>query len=51
VIGPFEAKYEQCQSEVVAMALHGKAVYKKSYQKLIDEFGFHPAFKRWFDEF
>ena len=51
VIGPFEAKYDQCQREVIKMAEHGKAVYKKSYQKLIDEFGYHPAFKRWFDDF
>jgi len=51
VIGPFEAKYDECQTEVIKMAEHGKAVYKKSFQKLIDDFGFHPAFKRWFDEF
>ena len=51
VIGPFEAKYDQCQADVVKMAKHGMAVYQKSFQKLIDEFGYHPAFKRWFDDF
>ena len=40
VIGPFEAKYEECQKEVVAMAMYGREVYQKSYQKLIDEFGY-----------
>ena len=51
VIGPFQAKYDACQDEVVRMHAHGKAVYQKSFQKLIDDFGYHPAFKRWFDEF
>ena len=51
VIGPFEAKYEECQADVVKMFYHGKEVYQRSFQKLIDEFGYHPAFKRWFDEF
>ena len=51
VIGPFQAKYDECQAEVVEMHHHGKAVYQKSFQKLIDDFGYHPAFKRWFDEF
>ena len=48
VIGPFQAKYDQCQADVMAMAEHGMKVYQKSFQKLIDEFGYHPAFKRWF---
>jgi len=51
VIGPFERKYDEAQREVVALAEYGKSVYKKSFQKLIDDFGFHPAFKRWFDDF
>ena len=51
VIGPFEEKYDECQRDVVKMAEYGKSVYLKSFQKLIDEFGFHPAFKRWFDDF
>ena len=51
VIGPFEEKYDQCQRDVVKLAEHGKAVYNVSFQKLITEFGFHPAFKRWFDDF
>ena len=51
VIGPFQEKYDQCQADVVTLAKHGMEVYKKSFQKLIDEFGFHPAFKRWFDDF
>ena len=51
IIGPFEKKYDDCQRDVVRMHAHGKAVYQKSFQKLIDEFGYHPAFKRWFDDF
>ena len=51
IIGPFEKKYDECQRDVVRMHAHGKAVYQKSFQKLIDEFGYHPAFKRWFDDF
>jgi len=51
IIGPFERKYDEAQREVVALAEYGKSVYKKSFQKLIDDFGFHPAFKRWFDDF
>ena len=51
MIGPFEEKYEECQADVVKMFYHGKEVYQRSFQKLIDEFGYHPAFKRWFDEF
>ena len=51
VIGPFQAKYDKCQEDVVSLAKHGMEVYQKSFQKLIDEFGFHPAFKRWFDDF
>ena len=51
VIGPFEEKYDACQADVVRMHAKGMAVYQKSFQKLIDEFGYHPAFKRWFDQF
>merc|ERR1712113_142267 len=28
-----------------------EAKYEESLQKLIDDFGYHPTFKRWFDEF
>ena len=51
VIGPFERKYDACQADVRRMHARGMEVYQKSFQKLIDEFGYHPAFKRWFDEF
>lgn len=51
LIGPFEAKYEECKSEVKVSFDHAKRKYHESLQKLIDDFGFHPAFKRWFDEF
>ena len=51
VIGPFERKYDECQAEVRAMHKKGMEVYARSFQKLIDDFGYHPAFKRWFDEF
>ena len=51
MIGPFEQKYEDCKAEVKVSFDHAKSKYKESLQKLIDDFGFHPAFKRWFDEF
>ena len=51
LIGPFEAKYEECKAEVKVSFDYAKDKYAISLQKLIDDFGFHPAFKRWFDEF
>ena len=51
LIGPFEAKYEESKAEVKVSYDRAKVCYKDSLQKLIDDFGFHPAFKRWFDEF
>ena len=51
LIGPFEAKYEECKAEVKVSFDYAKNKYQESLQKLIDDFGFHPAFKRWFDEF
>ena len=51
LIGPFEQKYEECKAEVKVSFDHAKTKYHESLQKLIDDFGFHPAFKRWFDEF
>ena len=51
LIGPFEAKYEECKAEVKVSFDKAKTKYHESLQKLIDDFGFHPAFKRWFDEF
>ena len=51
LIGPFEAKYEVSKAEVKVSYDHAKTKYKESLQKLVDDFGFHPAFKRWFDEF
>jgi hypothetical protein len=46
MIGPFEAKYEECKAEVKVSFDHAKTKYHESLQKLIDDFGFHPAFKR-----
>ncbi|KAL1514618.1 hypothetical protein AB1Y20_003712 [Prymnesium parvum] len=51
MIGPFEQKYEDCKAEVKISFDHAKRKYKESLQKLIDDFGFHPTYKRWFDEF
>jgi len=51
LIGPFEAKYEESKAEVKVSFDFAKTKYKDSLQTLIDDFGFHPAFKRWFDEF
>jgi hypothetical protein len=49
--GPFEAKYEESKGAVKDSYEFAKLKYKESLQMLIDDFGFHPAFKRWFDEF
>ena len=49
--GPFEAKYEDSKAVVKESYDFAKIKYKESMQKLIDDFGYHPAFKRWFDEF
>ena len=49
--GPFEQKYEDCKAEVKVSFDHAKSKYKESLQKLIDDFGFNPTYKRWFDEF
>lgn len=46
LIGPFEAKYEECKAEVKVSFDYAKNKYHESLQKLIDDFGFHPAFKR-----
>ena len=51
LIGPFEAKYEESKAEVAKSYEFAKGKYHESLQKLVDDFGFHPAFKRWFDEF
>ena len=50
-IGPFEEKYEQSLKVVKESYDFAKMKYEASLQRLIDDFGFHPAFKRWFDEF
>jgi len=50
-IGPFEEKYEESKAMVRTSYEYAKGKYKESLQKLIDDFGFHPTFKRWFDEF
>jgi len=49
--GPFEAKYEESKAVVKESYDFAKVKYRESLQKLITDFGFHPAFKRWFDEF
>ena len=51
LIGPFEAQYDACKATVKESYDFAKGKYKDSLQKLIDDFGYHPAFKRWFDDF
>mmetsp|Transcript_63360 Transcript_63360/g.125272 ORF Transcript_63360/g.125272 Transcript_63360/m.125272 type:complete len:155 (-) Transcript_63360:224-688(-) len=51
LIGPFEAKYEECKAEVKVSFDYAKLKYAESLQKLIKDFGFNPTYKRWFDEF
>ena len=36
VIGPFQEKYDQCQRDVIKLAESGKAVYQKSFQKVLE---------------
>lgn len=50
MIGPFEAKYEECKRTVKESYDFAKLKYKESLQNLIDNFGFNPCYKRWFDE-
>merc|ERR1711998_679297 len=50
-IGPFEREYYKCQDQVREKYDCAKVAYKDSLQLLIKEFGFHPAYKRWHDEF
>lgn len=40
LIGPFEAKYEECKAEVKVSFDHAKTKYHESLQKLVDDFGF-----------
>ena len=51
LIGPFEAKYEECKAEVKVSFDFAKEKYHASLQQLIKDFGFNPTYKRWFDEF
>eukprot|EP00965_Chrysotila_dentata_P093599 3092798-Pleurochrysis_carterae.AAC.1 len=44
--GPFEDKYETSKAAVKTSYDYAKSKYKESLQKLIDDFGFHPTFKR-----
>lgn len=45
LIGPFEAKYEECKAEVKVSFDYAKTKYHESLQKLIEDFGFNPTYK------
>ena len=45
LIGPFEAKYEECKGEVKVSFDYAKSKYAISLQQLIDDFGFNPTYK------
>lgn len=50
-IGPFERKYAGLTHEISGLYDSAKAEHAKGVQVLIDQFNYHPAFKRWNDNF
>eukprot|EP00227_Mantoniella_beaufortii_P013556 CAMPEP_0197575684 /NCGR_PEP_ID=MMETSP1326-20131121/1001_1 /TAXON_ID=1155430 /ORGANISM="Genus nov. species nov., Strain RCC2288" /LENGTH=143 /DNA_ID=CAMNT_0043138495 /DNA_START=236 /DNA_END=667 /DNA_ORIENTATION=+ len=50
-IGPFEAQYNALVEEIHSLYGDAKEKHAKGVQILVDEFQYHPAYKRWDDEF
>jgi DNA-binding transcriptional MerR regulator len=50
-IGPFERKYGGLTGEISGLYDNAKEEHAKGVQLLINEFGYHPPFKRWDDAF
>ncbi len=50
-IGPFERKYSGLTVEIEGLYQGAKTGHSKGVQLLIDEFRYHPVFKRWNDDF
>lgn len=50
-IGPFERKYAGLTVEIEGLYTGAKTGHSKGIELLIDEFRYHPCFKRWNDDF
>ena len=50
-VGPFEAKYDKLTGEIGSLYDDAKVKHGVGLQLLMDEFNYHPAFKRPGDDF
>ena len=50
-IGPFDARYSVLKTSIGGLYDEAKAKHASGLQLLIDKFNYHPAFKRWSDDF
>ena len=50
-IGPFERKYSSLTKDISGLYDAAKEEHAKGLLVLIEEFNYHPAFKRWCDNF
>ena len=50
-IGPFERKYGTLTGDIKGLYENAKVQHASGIQCLIDEFNYHPVFKRWSDGF
>ena len=50
-IGPFEDKYKSLVEEIHSLYGAAKEKHAKGLKILMDEFEYHPTYKRWSDEF
>ena len=50
-IGPFEAKYAGLTTEIGGLYDNAKLQHANGIKLLVDEFRYHPTFKRWNDDF
>ena len=50
-IGPFEAKYHNMTGDMEALYGAAKVEHAKGLEVLMNEFKYHPIFKRWSDQF
>lgn len=50
-IGPFQQKYAHLVDDIHGIYENAKVFHAKGIEMLIDEFNYHPAFKRWNDTF
>eukprot|EP01006_Ploeotia_vitrea_P067313 TRINITY_DN96932_c0_g1_i1.p2 TRINITY_DN96932_c0_g1~~TRINITY_DN96932_c0_g1_i1.p2 ORF type:complete len:157 (+),score=62.65 TRINITY_DN96932_c0_g1_i1:104-574(+) len=50
-IGPFEKRYEHLADSISGLYENAKEKHASALQILVDKFHYHPAFKRWDDDF